>query len=423
MTTPQHDLVGACLLDPAAYRTAVRCGAGADLFTGFDLQVWRAMDAATKAGQHDIHTIRDELRKQGVKDMTLLSDMISATRSTANVEYLARICQQDWLKNRLRTWAATMADPLFDPIEALDQVERIRQEAAGRLTSEHTTADHIGEFVEEMEARIKDPRAVRGVAFGLDPFDRVTRGWQPGRLYVLAARPGQGKTDFACFAAYNAARAGQRVCFISLEMTGRELIERMAGLHAPTDKQSLATAANECGDMGNVVQWAAELGKLPLDIADVNGAGIDDICIRIADAASKGAALIIVDYLGLIRHNYRENNVIGLGEISRKLKQASKLHRVPILALHQMNRAGDNERPRLVHLRGSGEIEQDADVVAFLYRLAPDNVSEIEICVEKNRHSPGPADIPCTYNPATGQFTRRDAFTIQPGFRAVQAPF
>jgi replicative DNA helicase len=239
---------------------------------------------------------------------------------------------------------------------------------------------------------------ITGVVSGYAKLDEMTCGFQPGDLIIIAGRPSMGKTAFSLCLARNAALMGNPVAFVSLEMSSEQLAMRILSLDAKVPLNSLRSGDITSEDWIHLTSAAAKISDYPIFIDDAPAQAIFDIKTRARKIfLDKGIKLLIVDYLQLLNVNKKfETRYQEVSEISRSLKQIAKELSIPVIALSQLSRQVDNrtdKRPLLSDLRDSGAIEQDADLILFLYRdvvynkatLYPDMV---EVIVGKQRNGP-----------------------------------
>jgi replicative DNA helicase len=275
-------------------------------------------------------------------------------------------------------------------------------------------AEHGRRALDRIEAAHRHDRRVIGVATGLMDLDRKIGGLKPGNLVILAARPSMGKTALATNIAVNAAKAGARTAFFSIEMPGADLTTRLIAQEAGLSADALFHGGLDVDAFDVIVQGEATLSKLPLEIDDTSGLTIGALRSRARRMKRRGGlGLIVIDYLQLMASQDRRrdgNRTQEVSEISCGLKAVAKDLDVPVLALSQLSRAveqREDKRPHLADLRESGSIEQDADVVMFLFReeyylsrkdphdLTPAEIdllketrSIAEVIVAKNRNGP-----------------------------------
>lgn len=258
----------------------------------------------------------------------------------------------------------------------------------------------LGGSLDPVFERIRNPRhsSLVGITSGYSDLDRLTLGWLPGQLIVLAARPGIGKTALASSWALAAIRSGVPTAFVSLEMGREELAARMLSSETGIEHWRLKTGHMSTIDIANVRKTWLELDQLPLWLDDSPYLSPSKLAATLRRAKrEKGVRMAVVDYLGLMRvdeDSRAENQNLRIAEITRSLKVMAKELEMPIVALHQLSRAPEKRpdaRPVLSDLRDSGAVEQDADLVLFIYREVPkpnDPATEAEIIIGKHRNGP-----------------------------------
>lgn len=255
-------------------------------------------------------------------------------------------------------------------------------EAAARITEiknddtqrERTTADVVRKVLVDLEERQKHPGQLLGVSSGYADIDRYTSGWQRGDLIILAARPSMGKTALALNFVAAAMRNGKRPMVFSLEMSGEQLTQRMLAMGG-VDANRIKSGDFRGDDWSRMSRTVGQLVSSSLVIVDGGSMTVQKICARVRSSQqAKPVDLVVIDYLQLMSgtsSNKEKNREREVAEISRALKLLAGEMKIPIIALSQLNRGVEtraNKRPGLADLRESGAIEQDADVVAFLYR-------------------------------------------------------
>ena len=286
-----------------------------------------------------------------------------------------------------------------------DAEKKIFEAGGAHLTRDYRALPEIGKGLEELLQRVRSGEPLGGgVPTGFTELDRLTTGLHQGQLWVVAARPGVGKSSFALSIAMNVARSGHGVLIFSLEMTSEELYQRMLCSEGRFDMQQFRKSQLSHAQRDSLLEVRESLEALPIHVDD--GAGTTHPLMRAKarrlakDMEAKGQKLdlIIVDYLQIMGSSSRrpENRAVEIGEMSKGLKEMAKELRVPVLTLAQLNRApekrGPNEPPQLSDLRESGSIEQDADLVAFLQRNfqadTPEERNETTVYIAKQRNGP-----------------------------------
>ncbi|MBK6933111.1 MAG: replicative DNA helicase [Saprospirales bacterium] len=336
----------------------------------------------------DILTVTEELRKTGelerIGGSYYLVELTNRVASAANIEYHARIIAQKHIQRELiRVSTHTIKDAYEDTTDVftlLDEAEKglfaITQnnlsrtfESMGALTS------RVLKQVEELSGKTD---GLTGVPSGFTNLDRLTSGWQPSDLVILAARPGMGKTSCVLAMALNAARDfGKGVALFSLEMASTQLVQRLISMESEIAGSKMRNGKLEDYEWQQLQTTVERLSTVPIFIDDTPGINIFELrakCRRLK--MQHDIQLVIIDYLQLMtgasennRNANREQEIAG---ISRALKNMAKELNVPVIALSQLSRAvevrGGSKRPQLSDLRESGAIEQDADIVSFIYR-------------------------------------------------------
>ncbi|MCQ2739133.1 MAG: replicative DNA helicase [bacterium] len=366
----------------------------------------------------DIVSVSDVLnmtqKLELVGGRAFINDLCYRTITTTNVEYYAKIVQEKAIKRSLINAGSEIIASGYDlnPVEeSLDIAERLIFDINSQKNTTAVSAirDIVFDTYSKLEERAKNKGQLTGVSSGFYDLDNTyTNGLQKSDLIILAARPAMGKTSFALNIAQNVAlRANVPVAIFSLEMSKDQLTTRLLGAEAEVDAQRIKTGDLTTKDWEKMASAMDKFSQSKIYIDDTAGITITDIrakCRRLA-MSEKDLGLIVIDYLQLIEGTGREDRLQQISGISRGLKILAKDLNVPIIALSQLSRAveGRNDkRPQLSDLRDSGSIEQDADIVMFIYRddyykSAADeeemaekamNKGEAEIIIAKNRNGP-----------------------------------
>ena len=329
----------------------------------------------------DAVTVSEVLRRKGelekVGGVAYLARLVDIVPSTSNVVYYAGIVEEHAKRRELIRAGAAVVDVAFDIDEeialVLDRAEQVVLSVAERRASQ--TLLEIGpmfsEILERIEALEEKGSDLTGLSTGYVDLDRKLAGLQPANLVVVAARPAMGKSSLAVGIAINVALTGEPVAVFSLEMSKEEVVQRILSSVGRVDSMKLRS-----GQLGSlwqrVVDAAGKMYKAPIYIDDSPIVTVTDIRAKCRRLKRKhGLSLVVVDYLQLMEASTRENRQQEISEITRNLKNLARELEVPILAVSQLNRAleaREDKRPRLSDLRESGAIEQDADVVMFIYR-------------------------------------------------------
>lgn len=367
----------------------------------------------------DVVTINNYLTaNQQVDDVggvSYIAELAAAVPTAANVAYYAKIVEEKALMRRLIATATNIVTQTYsqdDDVPALlDDAERQIMEVSERRNRSgfKSIKDVLNNTMEEIDRLYQQDEDVTGIATGYPDLDKMTAGLQPDNLIILAARPAVGKTAFALNIAQNVGtKTDSTVAIFSLEMSAESLVNRMLCAEGSINANHLRTGQLEAEEWQKLVVAMGSLSQAAIYIDDTPGIKMAEIrakCRRLAK--EKGdLGLVVVDYLQLIEGSNKESRQQEVSEISRQLKKLAKELSVPIIALSQLSRGVEqrqDKRPVLSDIRESGSIEQDADIVAFLYRddyyersesdsdenekqdQASQDVGEVEVIIEKNR--------------------------------------
>lgn len=362
----------------------------------------------------DIVTLTNRLeeRKQleDIGGATLISQLANAVPSAAHVVNYAKIVGDKALLRRLITTAnevVTMAyDESDNPNEVLDRAEKKIFEVSEKHLKENfiSLKSVLTESFDRIDELHKDKESLRGVSTGFKNLDAVLAGLQPSDLVIIAGRPSMGKTAFALNIAHNVAVKDQvPVAIFSLEMSKEQLVDRLLASEAGIDSWKLRTGNLDDNDFLKINHAYGALSEAPLFIDDSSIINVLEMRTKARRLqAEHGLGMIIIDYLQLMSGNNPENRVQEVSAISRSLKSLARELNVPVIALSQLSRAVEqrpSKIPQLSDLRESGSIEQDADVVMFVYReeLYDDDTERkniMDILIRKHRNGPiGQAEL------------------------------
>lgn len=347
----------------------------------------------------DLLTVTAQLRKNGTLEIAggayQVANLTTRVNSAANIEYHARIITEQSIKRELIKISAEVQEDAFedtkDVFELLDKTEQ----ALFEISESHIRKNYVDmqtlmhEAILEIEARKDHQDGLTGVPSGFNELDRVTAGWQKSDLVIIAARPGMGKTAFVVTALRNAAvDFSTPVAIFSLEMSSIQLVNRMISGEAEIESDKIKKGNLADHEWEQLVHKTNRLTQAPIFIDDTPGLSILELrakCRRLK--AQHDVQLIVIDYLQLMSGDSSKSGGGGnreqeIGSISRALKGIAKELNVPVIALSQLSRAvetrGGDKRPQLSDLRESGSIEQDADIVMFLYRPEYYDITEDE---------------------------------------------
>lgn len=407
----EQAVLGAIFLEPSSLTVTSEMLRPEDFYRSAHQKIFRAMVKLNDEGKAvDLIIVTEELAaNKGLEDVggvAYLSELAGSVPTAANVEYYARIVEEKSLLRRLIRTATNIAQEGYsreDEVEGLlGEAEKSIMEVAQRKNSGsfENIKDVLVRAYDNIEELANRKGDVTGIPTGFAELDRMTAGFQRNDLIIVAARPSVGKTAFALNIAQNVAtKTDENVAIFSLEMGAEQLVMRMLCAEGNINAQNLRTGALTDED------WR----KLTMAMGSLSNAGIfidDSPGVRIGEIRSKsrrlkqehGLGMIVIDYLQLIQGNGRsgENRQQEVSEISRSLKALARELEVPVIALSQLSRGVEqrqDKRPMMSDIRESGSIEQDADIVAFLYRddyydKESENKNIIEIIIAKQRNGP-----------------------------------
>jgi replicative DNA helicase len=284
--------------------------------------------------------------------------------------------------------------------------------------------DALTQSFDRLDELQKTSGKLRGVPTGFRDLDSKLAGMQDSNLIILAARPGIGKTSFALnIAQYVAVVAGMPVGMFSLEMSQEELVDRLLVGQADIDAWKLKTGKLDEKDFDRLSNAMGELAEAPIFIDDTPGISISEMRTKARRLQIEhGLRFLIVDYLQLVHGRNLENRVQEVSEISQSLKNLARELKIPVLALSQLNRsveARGTRRPQLADLRESGAIEQDADVVMFLFKEDPDQNENVTLDIQKHRNGPT-GEIPLVFRPDRVKFYGMEKTRGKPAEKAEE---
>ena len=409
----EESLLGAMLLSRDAITAAVEAGVeAADFYKPAHTHLFEAILSLYGQGEPvDPVPVAEELRRADLLDSlggrTVLLRLQAATPASANATHYAKIVNELALLRRLIGVAGDIAEMGYDDsqdvVETLDRAESLVFEVAERRVSESMVrvSDALQTTLDQLEALYDSTGDITGVPTGYTDLDHLLLGLQPSNLVVVAARPGAGKTSLALGAAANVAMQARRpVLFFSMEMGTLELTKRLLAGEAHVDARRLQTGNIPEADWTRLSHAVGRLAEAPLFIDDNPHCTVMEMRAksRRTKARHGDLGLVVVDYLQLMTPMAKraENRQVEVAEISRGLKILARELDCPVMALSQLNRQLEyraDKRPMLADLRESGSLEQDADVVVFIYRddiYNPDSDQRgtAEIIVAKHRNGP-----------------------------------
>jgi replicative DNA helicase len=373
-------------------------------------------------------TQQGELTEAGGKDA--VSEFASTVPAPGNARHYAQIVKQNSLLRRLLETSQRIQKSVHDregePNALVERAETMLFKVAHeeRASDFRRVAEVLAEEIDRLEALAKGDRDVTGTPSGFRDLDNLLGGFQPGNLIVLAARPSLGKSALVCNIAENVAtKAKLPVAFFSLEMSEAELAHRFIGCRSRIPSDRLRKGKVSTRDWPRVVRACNELEEAPLWLDDSSDLSLLELrakARRLA-ASQQDLGLVIVDYMQLMRpEDPRVNRVEQVGQVSRGLKILARELSVPVIGVSQLSRAPElrpDKRPILSDLRESGSIEQDADVVSFIYRASKydedADPSEADLIIAKHRNGPT-GDVPVVFLEQYPRFVDRAGGTERP---------
>ena len=359
----------------------------------------------------DIVTLSDKLQEKGILEdiggRDKINDLAAAYYTSANIKRHAEIVAEKALARRLIKAANDIANAGYEGREEISTIIERAEKGVMDISQRSKTSDfeHIGDVLvaanEKLEQLFENQGNITGVETGFADLDRRTAGLQPAELILIGARPSMGKTAFLLnIAGHAAINKGVPTAIFSLEMANAQLVNRLLSSEAAVDAQRLRTGNLIDEDWTRIAESIPSISGAPIYLDDTPGISVTELrakCRRLQ--MEKGLGLIVIDYLQLMtapQSSKTESRQLEISEISRSLKAVAKELNVPILVAAQLSRAVESRkppRPILSDLRESGAIEQDADVVAFLYRdeyYNPETLKkgEAEVIIAKQRNGP-----------------------------------
>lgn len=357
------------------------------------------LDLFSESQPIDLLTVTTQLRKNGALEIAggafYITELTSKVASAANIEYHARIITEQSIKRELIRISSEIQKDAFedttDVFELLDKMEQSMFEISEKNIRKNYSdmRSIMRDAIAELEERKNQKDGLTGVPSGFTALDRVTSGWQKSDLVIIAARPAMGKTAFVLSVLRNAAVDHSRpVAIFSLEMSAVQLVNRLISSEAELDSEKIKKGTLADHEWAQLVHKTAKLSKAPLFVDDTPALSILELrakCRKLK--AQHDIQMVVVDYLQLMSGDSKNGGQGGnreqeIASISRALKKIAKELSIPVIALSQLSRAvetrGGDKRPQLSDLRESGAIEQDADMVMFLYRPEYYGITEDE---------------------------------------------
>lgn len=409
----EEAVLGAAMLDKGAFSVIVEKLRSESFYLPTHQEIFDVMrELFANSKPIDILTVHEELRKRAKLDeiggVNYLMDLTNKVASAANIEYHAQIIIQKYIQRSLiEVSTRTIKDSYEDSKDVLDLMDEAEQ-GLYDITDQNLNTGYqavsavAARVAKNIELLSQREDGLTGVTTGFKGLDKITNGWQSSDMIIIAARPGMGKTAFTLSLANNAAAANQGVAIFSLEMSDDQLVQRLISMQSMIPASKLREGKLDKEEFKILHDAVDKLSQMPIYIDDTPAINIFELrakCRRLKQNHDIG--LVVIDYLQLMSagdKTKRGNREQEISSISRALKGMAKELKVPVIALSQLSRAvetrGGDKRPQLSDLRESGAIEQDADIVTFIYRPdyydlsdnidMPDNLAEIIIAKHRN---------------------------------------
>lgn len=412
----EQSVIGSMIMSRDAITVAAEIVTGDDFYSRQYGILFETMVELNDEGKPvDLITLQDRLKEKDVppeiSSLEFIRDLITAVPTSANVKYYAGIVAEKSTLRRLIKLNEEIANTCYSGKEEVTSILEDTEKRVYALVQRKNTGDIVpirqivANTMRQIEKASHNHGNVTGIATGFLDLDYKTAGMQPSDLVLIAARPSMGKTAFVLnIAQYVALHEGKSVAIFSLEMSKEQLINRVISMESKVDSQNIRTGNLSDSDWEKLIETAGVIGKSKLIIDDTPGISISELrskCRKFSH--DQGLDMIIIDYLQLMSGSGRsESRQQEISEISRSLKALARELHVPVLALSQLSRQVEqrpDHRPMLSDLRESGAIEQDADVVMFIYRddyynKDTEKKGIAEIIIAKQRNGPiGTVDL------------------------------
>lgn len=409
----EQSVLGAILLESGTMDIVAEEMRTNEFYSPKHRKIFKCMtELAQEEAPVDLITLTERLQTKGwleqVGSVSYLAELANSVPTTANIKYYIGIVQEKFKQRQIMEAAKEMSDSVIlgDDLTQTITAAQTKLDNLSNGFSVKKTIKKIGEILmgcfEDIEQRYsnRDGSGVTGISSGYDDLDKMTSGFQNSDFIVVGARPSVGKTAFALNVGRNGAKSSKKgVAIFSLEMSEKQLVNRMISAEMNLDAGKIRTGHLNVGDWDKLTMAIGALNELPIFIDDTPGITVSEIrqkCRKLKKDENLG--MILIDYLQLIEAAHRAgiNRQQEISEITRNLKKLAKELDIPVIALSQLSRGLEqrqDKRPTLSDLRESGSIEQDADIVAFLYRddyynKESDKEGIIEIIIAKQRNGP-----------------------------------
>ena len=381
----EQSVIGSMIMDREAIMTASEIISSEDFYQHQYGVLFESMLELYNEGKPvDLITLQDRLKEKEVppeiSSLEFVRDLLNAVPTSANVKYYANIVQEKSMLRKLIRTTEDIANTCYVAKDRLEDILGDTEKKIFDIVQCNTSGDYVPikevvlNALDKIEQAAKNKGSVTGIPTGFIDLDYKTSGFQPSDLILIAARPSMGKTAFVLNVAQNMAfKENKTVAIFSLEMSKEQLVNRLLSLESKVDSQSIRTGNLSDEDWSKLIEGAGIIGKSHLIIDDTPGISINDLRSKCRKyKLEQDLGIIIIDYLQLMTGSKKtDSRQQEISDISRSLKEVARELHVPVVALSQLSRAVEQRpehRPMLSDLRESGAIEQDADVVMFLYR-------------------------------------------------------
>ena len=408
----EQSVVGAMLMDKDAITTASEIISGNDFYqSAYGIIFDSMVELFNESKPVDLITLQERLKEKDVPaevaSLEFVKELVTAVPTSANVKYYAQIVADKSMMRKLIKLNEEIANTCYAGKESLEAVLEKTEKAVFDLLQKRNTGEYVPikqvvlNALDRIEKASKNKGTVTGIPTGFIDLDYKLSGLQPSDLVLVAARPSMGKTAFVLnIAQYMAFKKDKGVAIFSLEMSKEQRVNRLFSLESQVDAQALRTGNMKDSDWEKLIEGAGIIGKSNLIIDDTPGISVSELRSKCRKyKLEHGLDIVIIDYLQLMTGSVGKNSESRqqeISEISRSLKGLARELNVPVVALSQLSRAVESrpdKRPMLSDLRESGAIEQDADVVMFIYRDEYYNKDsefkkQAEIIIAKQRNGP-----------------------------------
>ncbi|MCR5311521.1 MAG: replicative DNA helicase [Lachnospiraceae bacterium] len=407
----EKSVLGSMLIDKDAITVVSEILLGEDFYTKQNQILYDAMVELNNEGKPvDPITLKNKLTEKNIPEeiasLDFIRDMLNAVPTSAHAKYYAGIVAEKATLRKLIKVMEGVENNCYVQSEPVDTILEETEKQVFKVVQKRNAGDYVpistvvNNALDKISIAARNKGAVTGIATGFTDLDYKTAGMQPSDLILIAARPSMGKTAFALNIVQNVAlKQHKTIAMFSLEMSKEQLVNRLFSLQSGVDAQKLRTGSLDEADWENLIEGAGMIGQSKIIIDDTPGISIGELRSKCRKyKLEHGLSMILIDYLQLMSGSGKssESRQQEISEISRSLKAVARELQVPVIALSQLSRAVEqrpDKRPLLSDLRESGAIEQDADVVMFIYRddyynHDSDKKGVSEIIIAKQRNGP-----------------------------------